>query len=292
MNTEDLKTQKARQLSHELREVRDDADLTRRRWMVGLQLVSLAAGKAVAAYQMGLIKKLPDPPIPLFDSTKVDASPYAYKRASTPDAFGMLISTATTAWLASVGGKNRAEETPAVPLLLATKAFSDVAVTLELTREEWNDNKALCFYCQVATLCAVGTAALSVPEAIRAVKAISSQGKQDKFREQAQFGNNASPSGYADDADLPRSGTFIAEDRLEAHPEYIGETDSLSFNGVSPTSGGLPSNVSHNFGTTQNSPQNGMSVVNNPGALNAVDEDGITTDSDTFSPAPTFAGSR
>jgi len=42
----------------------------------------------------------------------------------------------------------------------------------ELAREEWNENKALCAYCQVATLCSILSVALAVPEMRRAIRTL------------------------------------------------------------------------------------------------------------------------
>lgn len=49
------------QLSHELRNGQSP-DLTRRRWIIGLSLVTVVAGQIVTLYQTGIIKHLPDPP--------------------------------------------------------------------------------------------------------------------------------------------------------------------------------------------------------------------------------------
>jgi hypothetical protein len=48
-------------------------------------MLGSAVAQIVSLYQTGIIKKLPDPPIPIFDSDKVDASDYAYKRMNSPD---------------------------------------------------------------------------------------------------------------------------------------------------------------------------------------------------------------
>jgi uncharacterized membrane protein len=119
---------------------------------------------------MGIIKRLPDFPSKYFDATKVDKSPYAYKRFDTPDAPLMLLSYAATAVLASAGGKDRAETHPALPIALAAKAVTDAAVAAKLGQEEWAENKALCGYCQAATLASIASVALALPEAIRAVR--------------------------------------------------------------------------------------------------------------------------
>jgi uncharacterized membrane protein len=160
-----------RQLSHQLRNMQTD-HLQRRRWLVGLSLLGTAVGGIVSLYQMGMIRRLPDPPIPVFDSSRVDASDYAYKRLETPDAFMMITSYALTAWLAAAGSKDRAEQRPALPIALLAKVALDALVTLQLTREEWAENKALCAYCQVATLASLASIPLAWPEAASALKAL------------------------------------------------------------------------------------------------------------------------
>ena len=158
-----------RQLSHELRnEV--SPDLTRRRWVVGLSLLGAAMGQVVGLYQTGILRTLPDPPSDLFDSARVDQSDYAYKRMQTPDALAMVVSYGVTAWLAGMGGKERAREMPAVPLALAAKTVIDTAVALKLGQEEWQENRALCFYCQVATAASAASVVLALPEALKALR--------------------------------------------------------------------------------------------------------------------------
>jgi uncharacterized membrane protein len=164
-----------RQLSHELREGRSD-DLTRRRWVIGLSLLGAAMGQLVSLYQTGIIRRLPDPPVRIFDSSRVDASDYAYKRLQTPDGVMMVASYALTAWLAAAGGEGRARQLPALPLALGLKTLGDTAVALELAREEWAENKALCAYCQVATFASLASVALALPEAIRAGRALLGKG--------------------------------------------------------------------------------------------------------------------
>lgn len=167
------------QLSHELRE-EETPDLNRRRWIVGLSLIGAAAGIAVTLYQTGIIKHLPDPPLPLIDSDKVDASDYAYSRFNSPDAPIMIINYGITALLASMGGKNRATEMPFAAVALGVKTLIDVALNLELAREEWNENKALCAYCQAASLASIASLALAAPEAITAVNNLLGNSKSNK----------------------------------------------------------------------------------------------------------------
>ncbi|CCG05585.1 vitamin K epoxide reductase family protein [Blastococcus saxobsidens] len=155
------------QLSRYLR-TGSDPDLGRRRWLVGLSLAGVTIGQVVGAYQVGLLRHLPDPPVGPFDSDRVDASEYAYERASTPDGLIMIVTYAFTAWLAGAGGANRAQHRPILPLLMAAKVASDVAIDVKLAREEWQENKAFCAWCQTATALSGVSLALALPEARRA----------------------------------------------------------------------------------------------------------------------------
>lgn len=193
------------QLSHELREG-DSPDLNRRRWIVGLSLLGAAMGQVVGLYQTGIIKTLPDPPVGPFDSPRVDASDYAYKRLKTPDALMMVVNYGITAWLAGAGGIGRAKDDPWLPIATAAKTLTDAVGALELGREEWAENKALCAYCQVATVASLASAALAVPEAVRAVKYLRSSGgdgdapPRDSSRIDAasdEWGTGADSSRYA-----------------------------------------------------------------------------------------------
>lgn len=162
------------QLSRELREGRDP-DLKRRRWIVGLSMVGIAVGQLVGLYQMGIIKRLPDPPRgtrarELFDANQVNASSYAYKRLATPDAFLMIGTYALTAILAAAGGRERASTNRWLPIALAGKTIYDSFTTVKLGREEWQTNQRLCEYCQLATLASFASAALALPEAIKAIR--------------------------------------------------------------------------------------------------------------------------
>jgi uncharacterized membrane protein len=157
-------------LSRELRE-ETSGDLTRRRWTIGLSFAGSAIGMIVGAYQTGILKRLPDIlPGRIFDAEKVDASDYAYKRMQTPDGLLMAVTYGITAALAAAGGKERARQNPALPIAASAKAGYDLWTALKLGREEWQDNKALCSWCQIATLLSAATFALTLPEAARAVR--------------------------------------------------------------------------------------------------------------------------
>ena len=145
------------QLSRELR-LGASRDLKNRRWIVGLSLLGAALGTIVSLYQTGIVRRLPSLPGRLFDANAVDASDYAYKRLHMPDGPLMVNTYATTACLAAAGGEDRASAMPALPIVMAAKAAYDVATCLKLAREEWQENRAFCEYCQAATIASIAAA--------------------------------------------------------------------------------------------------------------------------------------
>lgn len=168
-------------LSHELR-LGTGPDLRRRRWILGLSLFGTLMAQVVLLFQMGLLRRLPDPPVGPFDATKVDASDYAYKRMAVPDGVLMLVTYAVTAALAAAGGKDRARQDPALPLLMAAKTGYDSWTCLKLAREEWAENRALCGWCQGATLASLASLALALPEAGRALGTLSRGSRRARAR--------------------------------------------------------------------------------------------------------------
>lgn len=167
-----------RQLSLELRKG-NNPDLSRRRLIVGLSFLGGAMAEAVSLYQVGVVDKLPDPPIPYIDSNKVDAADYAYSFFDTPDGFLMLLNYSITAALAGAGGANRATQAPWLPIAMAGKTLLDSITALWLARIEWKDNEAFCAYCQAATVFSLVSFALSIPEANTAIRFLLSNQKTD-----------------------------------------------------------------------------------------------------------------
>ncbi|WP_156912210.1 hypothetical protein [Citrifermentans bremense] len=60
--------------------------LSRRRGIVGLSLLAAGSMGLIALYQAGIIRHIPEPPLPRFDADKVVASEEAYAVLHTPDA--------------------------------------------------------------------------------------------------------------------------------------------------------------------------------------------------------------
>ena len=57
-------------------------------------------------------------------------------------------------------------------MALAAKTLYDSYVAIKLGREEWQENEALCDYCQTATLASLASACLALPEAAEAARTL------------------------------------------------------------------------------------------------------------------------
>lgn len=161
-----------KQLSHELR-TSDGDFLAERRSVIVLSLTAIGCMGLIALYQTGIIKRLPDLPLPMMDADKVDASEEAYAKLSMPDAFLGLGSYAATMGLAAMGGKDRAKEQPWIPLALAAKAGVDALQAGKLTYDQWAKHRAFCIWCLVAAAATFATVPLVLGEAASAARQLA-----------------------------------------------------------------------------------------------------------------------
>jgi hypothetical protein len=164
------------QLSRELR-FSGGQFLPQRRAIIGLSLVAIAAMGVVAFYQTGIIRHLPQPPIPGLDSDKVDAAPEAYERLAAPDATLAVGSYAATLVLAAMGSKQRARHQPWLPLALAGKVGFDLAQIIRMVRVQWGKYRALCFWALISGAATVASFPLVFREARAAVREIGNPGE-------------------------------------------------------------------------------------------------------------------
>ena len=104
------------------------------RWIAGLGTLAAGALGVVGLYQFGLVRRVPEPPLPLLHADAVDASGEAYQAFKTPDA--------------------------ALGLVSAGAAGSGFLLAEQLTK-----HRSLCSWCTVAALGQVATLPLALPEA-------------------------------------------------------------------------------------------------------------------------------
>ncbi len=157
------------ELSRQLREGSGEF-LAQRRKVAGLALAAAGSMGLITLYQLGVIKHLPDPPLPGFDSDKVDAAAEAYSMFSMPDGPIGLGSYAATLGLAAMGGENRAVERLLIPLALAAKVTLDALQAGKLTVDQVKDHRALCLWCLVAAGATFAAVPQVIPEARAALR--------------------------------------------------------------------------------------------------------------------------
>jgi uncharacterized membrane protein len=151
----------------------ESADWRRRRDVVVLSLGGMAALAPVVLLQTGVVKHLPDPPLPGFHSDQVNLSDEAYQ-FGVPDGILAMLSLAGNLVLAALGDRDRARTQPWVPLAAAAKAGIDAAVAAWYLFQEPTRQKAWCVYCIPAALANFGILAQTLPEALEALRAMLS----------------------------------------------------------------------------------------------------------------------
>ncbi len=145
------------------------ADSTAARgWTIALSLVGLANMGAVSLLQTGVVRHLPDPPLPGFDSDRVNLSKTAFP-LGIPDGTLGLLSFAVNLPLAAYGPADRDRRLPWLPVLATTKALADSLVSAWYFYQMPVHEKAWCGYCILSALANWGILALAMPEGRRAL---------------------------------------------------------------------------------------------------------------------------
>jgi hypothetical protein len=152
------------ELSRELRQG-DTPFLKRRRGIIGLSLFSCSVLGAVALYQTGVLKKLPQPRGRFFDAANVNGSSQAYSLLAIPDALLGLTSYAVTAALAGMGPENRSRTHPWMALAMALKLFADSVMAGKLTLDEVKKFRKFSIWSLLAAAATWTSLPLALPEA-------------------------------------------------------------------------------------------------------------------------------
>jgi uncharacterized membrane protein len=142
-----------------------------RRWTIGLSLVGMASMAAVSLLQTGVVKHLPDPPLPCFCSDKVNLSEAAFP-LGIPDGTLGLLSFAANLPLAAWGPADRAERMPCLPVVATAKSVVDMVVSGWYFYQMPAREKAWCGYCIVSAVANLGILVLALPEGRRALAAL------------------------------------------------------------------------------------------------------------------------
>ena len=138
--------------------------LRRRRGIFGLTLFSCATLAAVALYQIGILKRLPQPRSSAFDTAKVNGSAEAYSILSIPDAFLGLASYSLTACFTAMGSSQRWRTHPSIPLGMGLKLLADAAYAGKLTVDECTKFKAFSVWSVLTAAATFAALPLAFPE--------------------------------------------------------------------------------------------------------------------------------
>ncbi len=149
----------------------DDSEYMRlRRGTAAVSLLGIATMAATTLLQMGVVRRLPDPPVGDFDTEKVNTSDEAYSYGG-PDSPINILMHAVNLVLASTGGPDRAREHPWLPLLAAAVEAPQSAVAAKyLFHQMPKVDKAWCPWCVVDALAHFATLGLVLPEAAAAAR--------------------------------------------------------------------------------------------------------------------------
>jgi hypothetical protein len=139
--------------------------LLHRRIAMALTVVGMTSLAVISLYQIGFLKRLPEPPLAGLDSEKVNGSAEAFEILNTPDAVLGLGSYAVTLGLETFGGTNRSRSNPWLPLALAAKCGVDVVQAARLTRKSWVTFQAFSFYSLITVAATFFTLPVVLPEA-------------------------------------------------------------------------------------------------------------------------------
>lgn len=163
-------------LGHSPDELREDArddrtpHMRRRRGTVAVSLVGIAGMALTTMLQMGMVRRLPDPPIRRFDTKRVNLSDEAFSYGG-PDSPIVILMHAINMVLATTGGADRARHHPWLPILAASLAGAQSAMAAKyLFYQMPYVDEAYCPYCIVDALAHFATFGLVAPEAVEAAK--------------------------------------------------------------------------------------------------------------------------
>ena len=145
--------------------------LEQRRRMALLQTASAAALAIVGLYQFGVLRSVPEPPLPGLGADAVDAAGQAYVLGMTPDSALGIASAGVSLVLAGMGSEKRYREQPWVPLALLAKSVLDATSGGYLLAEQVTKHKRICSWCTASAALLVATVPTALPEARAAWKA-------------------------------------------------------------------------------------------------------------------------
>ena len=154
---------------HRLRdEIQGDSStyMRLRRAVVAANLLGIAVMSLTTLLQIGIVRRLPDPPLRRFDTRKVNSSDEASSYGG-PDSPMNILAHSVNLVAAATGGPDRSRTHPWLPILAAAVELPQTVVAAKyLFSQMPHVDEAWCPYCITDALTHFATLALTLPEAI------------------------------------------------------------------------------------------------------------------------------
>jgi uncharacterized membrane protein len=146
----------------------NDTSIVARRVLAGASLLGIAAMTPVVMLQMGIVAHLPDPPLPRFDSDRVNRSKDAFA-FRIPDGALAIAGYGLNIVLAAAGARRRE---PLIPAFAMAQTGVAAAVSAWYFSKMPRKEKAWCAYCILAAIASAVAFASTIPEGVRATRQI------------------------------------------------------------------------------------------------------------------------
>lgn len=149
----------------------NDSDLKQRRKVMLLTALGITDFALISLYQSGTINRLPELPIKVFDSNRVNAAPDAYQMGAPDGTISALVYAATMV-LATWGGTELSGRKPIHDVLLGGVVASNAAGAVYYLGNMTFKQKKVCPYCIIGAAINLASAVLIAPQFLRGLKKI------------------------------------------------------------------------------------------------------------------------
>lgn len=143
--------------------------LDARRKVILLSALGLVDFSIISLYQTGILRHLPDPPHPIFDSDTINASEEAYQFGA-PDGPVSAVAYATTMVLASAGGSEKTGRKPAIDLALGATVAGNALGAIYYLYKMIFEQKKICPYCVTGAAINIASAIIIAPTVARSAR--------------------------------------------------------------------------------------------------------------------------
>lgn len=144
-------------------------DAKERRKLIALSALGLVDFSIISLYQTGVIRHLPDIPLPIFDSNKVNAAKDAYQ-FGVPDGPVSAVVYGLTMVMASASGTDKANRSPLFDVALGATVAGNAGGALYYLYDMVFKQKKICLYCVTGAAINIASAVIVAPLVKKSLK--------------------------------------------------------------------------------------------------------------------------